>query len=174
MTWELIESFGPCTIQPRPCSKQFPPFPVPLGGKRFSDNEEVKAAMNCWLFDQAQDFFEEAFQNLVLSMSNSLDGTEDDYLFMKESNSDGENDTDFDDVPEDITEDEYADIFMLSNNESSYVCYSVTTSLGANPTFLFTPSFMAPTRCYVTSARDHGVIGYCLTSGKRRHPDWQS
>ncbi|GFU60034.1 hypothetical protein TNCV_3238131 [Trichonephila clavipes] len=48
-----------------------------------------------------------------------LDGAEDDYLFMEESNSDGENDTDFDDVPEDITEDEYADLFMLSNNESS-------------------------------------------------------
>ncbi|GFU54204.1 hypothetical protein TNCV_3618611 [Trichonephila clavipes] len=46
-------------------------------------------------------------------------GTEDDYLFMEESNSDGENDTDFDDVPEDITEDEYADLFMLSKNESS-------------------------------------------------------
>ncbi|GFS76797.1 hypothetical protein TNCV_4424041 [Trichonephila clavipes] len=42
--------------------------------------------------------------------SNSLD----DYLFMEESNSDGENDTDFD---EDITEDEYADLFMLSNND---------------------------------------------------------
>ncbi|GFW97453.1 hypothetical protein TNCV_4991291 [Trichonephila clavipes] len=53
------------------------------------------------------------------SISNSLDGTEDDDLFM-ESNSDGENDTGFDDVPEDITEDEYADLFMLSNNESSY------------------------------------------------------
>ncbi|GFS53788.1 hypothetical protein TNCV_731621 [Trichonephila clavipes] len=48
-----------------------------------------------------------------------LDGTKDDCLFMEESNSDGENDTDFDDVPEDITEDEYADLFMLSNNESS-------------------------------------------------------
>ncbi|GFW83074.1 hypothetical protein TNCV_4605011 [Trichonephila clavipes] len=32
-------------------------------------------------------------------ISNCLDGTEDDY---EESNSDGENDTDFDDVPEDI------------------------------------------------------------------------
>ncbi|GFX70296.1 pogo transposable element with KRAB domain [Trichonephila clavipes] len=36
------------------------------------------------------------------SISNSLDETEDDYLFMEQSNSDGENDTDFD---EDITED---------------------------------------------------------------------
>ncbi|GFY27423.1 hypothetical protein TNCV_2070431 [Trichonephila clavipes] len=47
------------------------------------------------------------------------DGTEDDYLFMEESNSDGENDTGFDDVPEDTTEDEYAYLFMLSNNRSS-------------------------------------------------------
>ncbi|GFY20608.1 hypothetical protein TNCV_1118421 [Trichonephila clavipes] len=39
---------------------------------------------------------------------------------MEESNSDVKNDTDFDDVPEDITEDEYADLFMLSNNESSH------------------------------------------------------
>ncbi|GFX12912.1 hypothetical protein TNCV_3659081 [Trichonephila clavipes] len=45
------------------------------------------------------------------SIHNSLDGTEDDYLFIEESNSDGENDTDFDDVPEDITEDEYKPIF---------------------------------------------------------------
>ncbi|GFX34835.1 histone-lysine N-methyltransferase SETMAR [Trichonephila clavipes] len=38
-----------------------------LGGKRFSDNEEVKSAVNSWLSDQAADFFEEGFQNLVLS-----------------------------------------------------------------------------------------------------------
>ncbi|GFS56714.1 pogo transposable element with KRAB domain [Trichonephila clavipes] len=37
------------------------------------------------------------------SVSNSVDQTEDDYLVMDESNSDGENGTDFDDVPEDIT-----------------------------------------------------------------------
>ncbi|GFV34683.1 hypothetical protein TNCV_1449871 [Trichonephila clavipes] len=42
-----------------------------------------------------------------------------DYLFMEESNSDGENDTNFNDVAEDITEDKYADLYMLSNNESS-------------------------------------------------------
>ncbi|GFU85542.1 DDE_3 domain-containing protein [Trichonephila clavipes] len=48
-------------------------------------------------------------------------GTEDDYLFMEDSNCDGENDTDFDDVPEDITEDEYADLFMLSNFSFSVV-----------------------------------------------------
>ncbi|GFX09297.1 hypothetical protein TNCV_1887101 [Trichonephila clavipes] len=37
-----------------------------LGGKRFSDNEEEEAAVNSWLSDQAADFFEEGFQNLVL------------------------------------------------------------------------------------------------------------
>ncbi|GFX12613.1 hypothetical protein TNCV_3157341 [Trichonephila clavipes] len=49
----------------------------------------------------------------------SHNGTEDGYLFMEKSKSDGENDTDFDDGPKDITKDEYADLFMLSNNESS-------------------------------------------------------
>ncbi|GFX12250.1 histone-lysine N-methyltransferase SETMAR [Trichonephila clavipes] len=28
-TWDLIECFGPCTIQTRPCSQRFPPFSVP-------------------------------------------------------------------------------------------------------------------------------------------------
>ncbi|GFV71674.1 hypothetical protein TNCV_3534641 [Trichonephila clavipes] len=39
-----------------------------LGGKRFSDNEEVNAALNSWLSDQTADLFEEGFQNLVLSL----------------------------------------------------------------------------------------------------------
>ncbi|GFT54143.1 hypothetical protein TNCV_3562791 [Trichonephila clavipes] len=43
------------------------------------------------------DLIQKSFK--ICSTSNSLDGTEDDYLFMEESNSDGENDTDFDDVP---------------------------------------------------------------------------
>ncbi|GFX39508.1 hypothetical protein TNCV_2668701 [Trichonephila clavipes] len=51
---------------------------------------------------------------------------------MEESNSDGENDTDFDDVPEDITEDGYADLSMLSNNERS----QVLGMEGNNKTFL--------------------------------------
>ncbi|GFX65873.1 hypothetical protein TNCV_12941 [Trichonephila clavipes] len=38
-----------------------------LGGKRFSDTEEVKAVVNSWLPDQAAELFEESFQNLVLS-----------------------------------------------------------------------------------------------------------
>ncbi|GFX55502.1 hypothetical protein TNCV_267901 [Trichonephila clavipes] len=55
--------------------------------------------------------------NASCQSANSI--TEDDYLVMEESNSDGENYTEFDYVPEDITEDEYADLFMLSNSESS-------------------------------------------------------
>ncbi|GFU85561.1 hypothetical protein TNCV_761811 [Trichonephila clavipes] len=39
---------------------------------------------------------------------------------MEDSNCDGENDTDFDDVPEDITEDEYAYLFMLSNSNNIF------------------------------------------------------
>ncbi|GFX40490.1 hypothetical protein TNCV_1413001 [Trichonephila clavipes] len=41
-----------------------------LGGKRFSDNE-VETTMNSWLSDQAADYFEEDFHNLVLSSSSS-------------------------------------------------------------------------------------------------------
>ncbi|GFT51722.1 HTH_48 domain-containing protein [Trichonephila clavipes] len=36
------------------------------GGKHFSDNEGVKAAVNSWLSDKAADFYEECFQKLVL------------------------------------------------------------------------------------------------------------
>ncbi|GFW00078.1 hypothetical protein TNCV_3568671 [Trichonephila clavipes] len=43
-----------------------------LGGKRFSDNEEVKVAMNSWLSDQVADFFEEGFQDLVLRFFSRL------------------------------------------------------------------------------------------------------
>ncbi|GIY45182.1 hypothetical protein CDAR_218031 [Caerostris darwini] len=38
---------------------------------------------------------------------SSIHGTEDDYLFMGQNNSDGEDEIEFDDVPEDITKDEY-------------------------------------------------------------------
>ncbi|GFT62282.1 hypothetical protein TNCV_4716931 [Trichonephila clavipes] len=37
-----------------------------LGGKRFTDNE-VKVAVNFWLSDKVEDFFDEGFQNFVLS-----------------------------------------------------------------------------------------------------------
>ncbi|GFX00444.1 hypothetical protein TNCV_2090941 [Trichonephila clavipes] len=42
-----------------------------LGGKRFSDNE-VKSVVNSWLSDQTADFFEEDFENLVLSENAAL------------------------------------------------------------------------------------------------------
>ncbi|GFW30806.1 hypothetical protein TNCV_4089261 [Trichonephila clavipes] len=60
------------------------------------------------------DLIQKSFKKCSICIS--LDGTAGD-LFMEESNSDGENDTDFD---EDVTENEYAaDHSMLSNNESS-------------------------------------------------------
>ncbi|GFS69322.1 hypothetical protein TNCV_4011361 [Trichonephila clavipes] len=74
--------------------------------------------------DQSDQFAKEngnraAARMLDICISNSLDGTKDDYFFMEESNSNRENDTALDNVLEDITGDEYADLFMLSNNESS-------------------------------------------------------
>ncbi|KFM60840.1 hypothetical protein X975_21901, partial [Stegodyphus mimosarum] len=39
-------------------------------------------------------------------------------LFMDQSSSVGEDETEFDDMPEDIMEDEYIKVFMLSNNEN--------------------------------------------------------
>ena len=44
---------------------------------------------------------------------------EEDCLFMDQSNSDGEDETEFDDVPKDINEGEYNKLFTLSINESS-------------------------------------------------------
>ncbi|GFY18544.1 hypothetical protein TNCV_2397701 [Trichonephila clavipes] len=43
-----------------------------FGGKRCSDNEEVKAAVNSWLFNQAEDSFEEGFQNIILSYDKCI------------------------------------------------------------------------------------------------------
>ncbi len=51
---------------------------------------------------------------VVIFKRKNLDGTKDDYLFMDQS--DGEDETEYDDVPEDITEDEYDELFMLSEN----------------------------------------------------------
>ncbi|GIX87819.1 hypothetical protein CDAR_82881 [Caerostris darwini] len=50
------------------------------------------------------------------SIANNLDVKGDDYLFMDQSNNDG---PEFDDVPEDITEGEYDELFLLSKNRSS-------------------------------------------------------
>ncbi|GFW78263.1 uncharacterized protein TNCV_137321 [Trichonephila clavipes] len=40
--------------------------------KRFRDDEEGKAAVNPWLSDQVDDFFEEGFQNLVLMYNKCI------------------------------------------------------------------------------------------------------
>ncbi|GFU28676.1 hypothetical protein TNCV_468691 [Trichonephila clavipes] len=59
-----------CCQNDHTISKRFSPFRyLKHSGKGFSDNGEVKAAVNCWLSDQAADFFEEGFQNLVLRKS---------------------------------------------------------------------------------------------------------
>ncbi|GFV17566.1 histone-lysine N-methyltransferase SETMAR [Trichonephila clavipes] len=75
-TRELIESFGWEVLDHPPYSPDLAPsdfhlfrflnFRYSLSGKRFSDIEEVKAAVNSWLSDQTADFFDEGFQNLVL------------------------------------------------------------------------------------------------------------
>lgn len=45
-------------------------------------------------------------------ISNNLNGMEDDYLIMDQSNSDREDKAEIDDVPEDITVDKYDKRFM--------------------------------------------------------------
>ncbi|GFU44139.1 hypothetical protein TNCV_2277751 [Trichonephila clavipes] len=57
----------------------------------------------------------------VSSLDNNPNETEDGYLFIDQSNNDGEEETEFDDVPENITKDECNNLFVLSNNEISYV-----------------------------------------------------
>ncbi|GFT97815.1 uncharacterized protein TNCV_4587241 [Trichonephila clavipes] len=74
-TRELIESFGwevlgHALYSPNLSPSEFHLFLClkhSLSGKCFSDNEEGKAAMNSWPPGPAADFFEEGFQNLVLS-----------------------------------------------------------------------------------------------------------
>ncbi|GFV46812.1 mariner Mos1 transposase [Trichonephila clavipes] len=74
-TLNLIESFGWEVLDHTPYSPDLAPSDIhlfqylsySLGGKHFSDNVEVKEAVNSWLSNQAADFFEEGFQNLVLS-----------------------------------------------------------------------------------------------------------
>ncbi|GFY19732.1 HTH_48 domain-containing protein [Trichonephila clavipes] len=67
---ELIESFDLEILDHAPYSPDLAPsdfrlflfFKHSLGGKHFSDSEEVKPTVNSWLFDQAVDFFEEGFK----------------------------------------------------------------------------------------------------------------
>ncbi|GFV63020.1 histone-lysine N-methyltransferase SETMAR [Trichonephila clavipes] len=81
--WQLIEPFGWEVLVRVPCCPDLAPSDFhlfrylkrSLGGKRFGDNEEVKAAVSSWLPDQGADFFEEGFQNLVLrenAMANAF------------------------------------------------------------------------------------------------------
>ncbi|GFT61518.1 transposable element Tc3 transposase [Trichonephila clavipes] len=63
---DLIESFGWEVLDHSPYSPDFAPSDFHFFGtsntilaKRFGDNEDVKAAVNSWLFNQAADFFEE-------------------------------------------------------------------------------------------------------------------
>ncbi|GFW90411.1 mariner Mos1 transposase [Trichonephila clavipes] len=70
-TLDLIESFGWEVLNPTPyspdlTSSDFHLFPHLKHCLRFSDNEKVKAAVNSSRSNQAADFFEEGFQNLVL------------------------------------------------------------------------------------------------------------
>ncbi|GFW20201.1 histone-lysine N-methyltransferase SETMAR [Trichonephila clavipes] len=73
MTRELIESIGWEFLDHAPYSPDLAPSNLhlfrylqhSLGGKHFSDNEKVKAAVNSWLSNQATGFFEERFQNLI-------------------------------------------------------------------------------------------------------------
>ncbi|GFV31827.1 histone-lysine N-methyltransferase SETMAR [Trichonephila clavipes] len=77
-TRELIESFGWDVLNHAPCSPDLVPSDFDifwylkycLGGKHFSDNKEVNAVVNSWLSNPAADFFEEVFQNLILSMTS--------------------------------------------------------------------------------------------------------
>ncbi|GFV83107.1 histone-lysine N-methyltransferase SETMAR [Trichonephila clavipes] len=76
-TWELIESFGWEVLDHVPYSPDlalhdfhlFRYLEHSFGGKHLGDNEEVNATINSWLSNQNQtaDFFEEGFQNLILS-----------------------------------------------------------------------------------------------------------
>ncbi|GFX82675.1 dnaJ homolog subfamily C member 13 [Trichonephila clavipes] len=73
-TRDLIESFGWEVLDHAPYSPDLSPSDFHLfrclrhrlGGKHFSDNEEVKADVNSCLSNHAADFFEEGFQNLIL------------------------------------------------------------------------------------------------------------
>ncbi|GFX26602.1 mariner Mos1 transposase [Trichonephila clavipes] len=66
---ELIESFGWEVLKHAPYSPDLAPndwSTFSSTSNVFSDNEEVKVVVNSWLSNQAADFFEEGFQNLVL------------------------------------------------------------------------------------------------------------
>ncbi|GFW76853.1 uncharacterized protein TNCV_59511 [Trichonephila clavipes] len=81
MEWQHTSSPFKDVLDHAPCSPDLAPSNFYLfwylkhsfGGKCFSDNEEVKAAVNSWLSDRVEDFFEEGIQNLVLRCDKCID-----------------------------------------------------------------------------------------------------
>lgn len=77
---EMIDSFGWEVLDHPPYSPDLAPSDFHLfrylknhlGGKRYDDDEEVKTAVNSWLSEQASNFFEEGFQNLILRYDKCL------------------------------------------------------------------------------------------------------
>ncbi|GFX80266.1 histone-lysine N-methyltransferase SETMAR [Trichonephila clavipes] len=71
MTREIIESFGSDVLHHAPYSPDLAPSDFylflylkhSLGGKYFSDNEEVEVVVSFWLSYQTADFFEEGIKN---------------------------------------------------------------------------------------------------------------
>lgn len=56
---------------------------------------------------------------------NNLDKTEGDYLFMDQSDTDGEDKTEFDDVTEDTKEVEYDELYMLPDNVYIFLIHKI-------------------------------------------------
>ncbi|GIX74359.1 hypothetical protein CDAR_494071 [Caerostris darwini] len=60
-----------------------------------------------------------AAERIFDASESSLHRTEDDYLFINQSNGDGEEEKEFYDMPEDITDEDNDELFMLSKKKSS-------------------------------------------------------
>lgn len=79
-TQDLIDSFGWEVLDHAPYSPDLAPSDFHLfwylkhhlGGQRFNDDDEVKAAVNSWLSEQAAEFFEEGYQNLLVKYDKCL------------------------------------------------------------------------------------------------------
>lgn len=79
-TRDLIDSFGWEVLDHAPYSPDLAPSDFHLfrylkhhlGGQRFNDDNEVKAAVNSWLSEQAAEFFEEGIKNLVVRCDKCL------------------------------------------------------------------------------------------------------
>ncbi|GFS57044.1 mariner Mos1 transposase [Trichonephila clavipes] len=79
-TQESIESLDWEVLDHAPYSPDLAPSDLHLfrnlkyscGGKRFSENEEVKAAVNSSLSNQVADFFKNGLQNLILKYDKCI------------------------------------------------------------------------------------------------------